>query len=94
MPGVLAASKVHSIVPRSILEVGSTEAIKQIVAGGLGVAVVSAAAAADQIALGKLDILRPPNFALRRMLTRLSLPARQPSPSAAAFDALLDRPQA
>jgi hypothetical protein len=51
---------------------------------------VSAAAAADQIALGKLGILKPRKFAVR-MLTRLSLPARQPSPSAGAFDALLDR---
>jgi DNA-binding transcriptional LysR family regulator len=88
---VLAALKVHRIVPRSILEVGSTEAIKQIVAGGFGLAIVSAAAAADQIALGKLGILKPQNFAVSRSLTRLSLPARQHSPAAAAFDALLDR---
>jgi hypothetical protein len=31
---------------------------------------------------------------VRRMLTRLSLPARQPSAAAAAFDAMLDRPPA
>jgi DNA-binding transcriptional LysR family regulator len=89
---VLAALDAHRIVPRSILEIGSTEAIKQIVAAGFGIAIVSAAAAADQIALGRLVILKPRNFAVRRMLTRLSLPARQPSPPAAAFDALLDRP--
>ena len=87
----LAALEAHHIVPRQILEVGSTEAIKQIVAGGLGVAIVSAAAAADQIALGKLVILRAEGFAVRRMLTRLRLPARQPSAPAAAFDLLLDR---
>jgi DNA-binding transcriptional LysR family regulator len=89
---VLAALDAHRIVPGSILEVGSTEAIKQIVAGGLGIAIVSASAAADQIALGKLNILKPRNFAVHRMLTRLSLRARQPTPAAAAFDALLDRP--
>jgi DNA-binding transcriptional LysR family regulator len=61
-----------------------------VVAGGLGIAIVSAAAAADQIALGKLGILKPRKFAVR-MLTGLSLPAREPSPSAGAFDALLDR---
>jgi DNA-binding transcriptional LysR family regulator len=88
---VLAALDAHHIVPRSILEVGNTETIKQIVAGGLGIAIVSAAAAADQIALGKLVTLKPRDFAVRRMLTRLSRPARQPSSSAAAFDALLDR---
>jgi DNA-binding transcriptional LysR family regulator len=88
----LAALETHHIVPRSILEVGSTEAIKQIVAGGLGIAIVSAAAAADQITLGKLVVLKVRGFTVRRMLTRLSLPARQPSAPAAAFDALLDRP--
>lgn len=87
----LAALEAHHIVPRQILEVGSTEAIKQIVAGGLGVAIVSAAAAADQIALGKLVVLRAEGFAVRRMLTRLRLPARQPSAPAAAFDLMLDR---
>ena len=87
----LAALEAHHIVPRQILEVGSTEAIKQIVAGGLGVAIVSAAAAVDQIALGKLVVLRAEGFAVRRMLTRLRLPARQPSAPAAAFDLLLDR---
>ena len=87
----LAALEAHHIVPRQILEVGSTEAIKQIVAGGLGVAIVSAAAAVDQIALGKLVVLRAEGFAVRRMLTRLRLPARQPSAPAAAFDLMLDR---
>jgi DNA-binding transcriptional LysR family regulator len=88
----LAALESYHLVPRSILEVGSTEAIKQLVAGGLGIAIVSAAAAADQIALGKLVVLRAYGFTVRRMLTRLSLPARQPSAPAAAFDALLNRP--
>jgi DNA-binding transcriptional LysR family regulator len=89
----LTAFETHRITPREILEVGSTEAIKQIVAGGLGVAIVSAAAAADQIALGKLVTIRAEGFAVRRMLTRLRLPARQPSAPAAAFEALLDRPE-
>jgi DNA-binding transcriptional LysR family regulator len=91
---VLAALDAHRIAPRTIMEVGSTEAIKRIVAAGFGIAIVSAAAAADQIALGRLVILQPRNFAVRRMLTRLSLPARQPSAAAAAFDAMLDRPPA
>ena len=91
---VLAALDAHRIVPRTILEVGSTEAIKRIVAAGFGIAIVSAAAAADQITLGRLVILKPRNFVVRRMLTRLSLPARQPSAAAAAFDAMLDRPPA
>ena len=87
----LAALESHRIVPRQILEVGSTEAIKQIVAGGLGIAIVSAAAAADQIALGKLVALSTRDFAVRRQLTRLRLPGRQPSAPAAVFEALLDQ---
>jgi DNA-binding transcriptional LysR family regulator len=91
---VLAALDAHHIVPRSIVEIGSTEAIKQTVAAGFGIAIVSAAAAADQAALGRLVILKPRNFAARRRLTRLSLPGRQPSAPAAAFNALLDQPPA
>jgi DNA-binding transcriptional LysR family regulator len=91
---VLGALEAYSIEPGSLLEVGSTEAIKQIVAGGLGIAIVSAAAAADQIALGKLVVLKVRDFAVRRMLTRLSLPARQPSAAAAAFNRFLDHPPA
>lgn len=85
------------VQPRRTLEVGSTEAIKQLVAAGVGVAVVSAAAAADQIALGRLCVppLRTESggpLTLRRVLSRLRLPGRQPSAAAAAFDALLDHP--
>jgi DNA-binding transcriptional LysR family regulator len=88
---VLNALERHGIVPRAIMEVGSTEAIKQIVASGFGIAIVSAAAAADQLALDKLVALKPRDFAENRMLNRLSLPARQPSAAAQAFNVLLDR---
>jgi DNA-binding transcriptional LysR family regulator len=88
---VLTALEAHRIAPWRTLEVGSTEAIKQIVAGGFGVAIVSAAAAADQLALGRLVVVNVRDLAVRRVLNRLSLPARQPSAPAAAFDALLDR---
>src|SRR5260370_20130560 len=76
---VLAALDAHHIVPRSVLEVGSTEAIKQNVAAGFGIAIVSPAAAADQIALERLGILKPPNFAVRRTLTRPRPPAPHPT---------------
>lgn len=89
---VWAALTGHGIRPRATLEVGSTETVKQVVAAGLGVAVVSEAAAADQLALGTLVELEVRGFAVGRTLTRLSLPDRRPSAAAAAFDALLDRP--
>lgn len=89
---VLAALTAHGVRPRATLEVGSTETIKQVVAAGLGVAIVSAATAVDQLALGTLVALDVRGFAVGRTLTRLSLPDRRPSAAAAAFDALLDAP--
>jgi DNA-binding transcriptional LysR family regulator len=88
---VSQALDAHGVVPRRTLEVGSTEAIKQMVAAGFGIAIVSAGAAADQIALGRLVVVAIRDFTSRRMLNRLSLPGRQPSAPAAAFNALLDR---
>ena len=85
-------SSADGVRPRATLEVGSTETIKQVVAAGLGIALVSAATAVDQLALGTLVTLDVRGFAVSRTLTRLSLPDRQPSAAAAAFDALLDAP--
>jgi len=87
---VAAALATHNIRPRSTIEIGSTEAIKQMVAAGFGVAIVSAAAAADQLALGRVVIVRPSGFAAFRSLMRLSLPGRQLSAATAAFNRLLD----
>jgi DNA-binding transcriptional LysR family regulator len=78
------------VTPPRILEVGSTEAIKQVVAAGLGLAIVSRMAAADQLALGRLSALPVTKTGFTRMLSRLSLHGRRPSPTAAAFDRLLD----
>lgn len=87
---VEAALSRSGIRPGRVLEIGSTEAIKQMVAAGLGVAFVSAASAADQIALGRLKIVPLRGFNLWRMLTRISLPARQPTAAALAFERLLE----
>jgi DNA-binding transcriptional LysR family regulator len=87
---VAAALASRGIQPRSLIEIGSTEAIKQMVAAGFGVAIVSAAAAADQIALGRVAVLRPARFSLYRPLFRLSLPGRLLSAVAIAFSRLLD----
>lgn len=87
---VATALAAAGIVPRRMIEIGSTEAIKQVVAAGLGVAIVSATAASDQIALGRLVRIPLAGLTVSRMLTRLSLPGRQPSAAAARFDAFLD----
>lgn len=87
---VLAALREHGVRSRAWLEVGSTETIKQVVSAGLGIAIVSAATVGDQIALGKLVLLNVRGFSVHRPLSRLRLPDRQSSATAAVFDLLLD----
>jgi DNA-binding transcriptional LysR family regulator len=87
---VASALAAHRLEPRRSIEIGSTEAIKQMVAAGFGVAIVSAAAAADQIALGRLAVVRPRDFVVTRVLMRLGLPGRRHSAATAAFNRLLD----
>lgn len=87
---VLDALASAGITPARLLEVGGTETEKQMVASGFGVAIVSAATARDQIALGRLVVVPIQGFTLRRVLSRLDLPGRQPSAAAAAFGRLLD----
>jgi DNA-binding transcriptional LysR family regulator len=87
---VLAALGAAGIVPAALLEVGSTEMIRQVVLSGLGVAIVSEAAVQDQIAGGALVALHVRGLSVMRMLSRLSLPDRMPSAAAAAFEKLLD----
>jgi DNA-binding transcriptional LysR family regulator len=71
------------------LQLGSTEAIKQAVAAGLGTAIVSRTAAADQLALGRLAVVPLRGMSLERPLSELRLAGRPASPSAREFRALL-----
>ena len=74
----------HGIALKNRLEVGSNEAIKQTVAGGLGLAVLSAHTVVSELALGELVQLGraglPPDPALAR-----GVPARRKRLSAAAL---------
>lgn len=79
-----AACLQAGITPAQLVEVGSTEAIMRMVAAGFGFAVVSAAAAADQLALGKLCRLDT-GASLERRLWRLELPGRAASAAGARF---------
>jgi DNA-binding transcriptional LysR family regulator len=71
------------------MRVGGTEAMKQGVAAGLGLAIVSRAAAADQIALGRIAVLGVPGLVIRRALTRLQLRDRATTPAARELESLL-----
>ena len=73
-----------------ILEVSSNEAIVQVVAAGLGVGIVSSAVVTDQITLGRLVRIKIKGLTIQRMISRLFLKGRQPSPATVAFNRLLD----
>ncbi len=72
------------------IELGSTEAIKQAVIAGLGLAVVSVATVSSEVALGNLAVLDVSELAIQRPLKQLTVSGRPASPALVAFQALLD----
>lgn len=86
---VAAALNTIQICPVRQLEVGSTEAIKQLVASGLGVAIVSVATIRDQMANGTLVIIPVQNLHVERTLWQLSVPGRLANPATIAFNKLI-----
>ncbi len=89
---VMRALRDVGVVPKRRLEVDTAEAIIQLVAAGLGFAVVSRHAAADAIALGRVRVVEVVGLQIRRPLMRLSLLAAGESAAARAFGAFLDSP--
>jgi len=85
-----AALQERGLVAGRTMELGSTEAIKQAVAAGLGLAFVSRAAAADQLALGTVAVVEVRGLRVRRTLTRLALVDRRLSPAVRAFESVLE----
>lgn len=86
---VAAALDTMQICPVRQLEVGSTEAIKQLVASGLGVAIVSVATIRDQMANGTLVIIPVQNMHVERTLWQLSVHGRLANPATIAFNKLI-----
>jgi len=82
----LAAKRIE---PKRSLEIGSTEAIKQAVAAGVGIAIVSAAAIEDQLRLGRLKVVPIKGVQIERTLWQLKCPGRLVSPAAAAFERII-----
>lgn len=79
----------HGIRLGRTMRLGGTEAIKQAVAAGLGLAIVSRAAAADQLTLGRIAVLNVEGLTIRRALTRLELQDRAMTVAAREMQALL-----
>lgn len=85
----------HGITLKNRLEVGSNEAIKQTVAGGLGLAVLSATTVVSELALGELVLLDVVGFPLIRRWHVVYPQGKKLSAAAVAFKAWLfeHRPQ-
>jgi DNA-binding transcriptional LysR family regulator len=86
---VAQALAAHGIEPTRTLEIGSTEAIKQVVAAGVGVSIVSEAAVADQAEQGRLKLIPMQDVTIARSLWRLASPGRVAMPAARAFEKML-----
>jgi DNA-binding transcriptional LysR family regulator len=87
---VLAALRRRRWTPRRTFEVNSTEAIKGLVAAGVGWAVLSTRIVRDELQLGRLKRLEVPDLALRRALSWIRWKARRLGPAAAAFRTLAE----
>jgi DNA-binding transcriptional LysR family regulator len=72
-----------------IMSLGSTEAVKNAVAAGLGVAMVSRLTVDLELSTGRLCALEMPTLRIRRALHLLRLKTKRPSPAIEAFVSLL-----
>ncbi len=78
----------HGITPQRVMDADSVEAIKRIVAAGLGLSIVSRAAIEDMLALRRLVVLEMTDVRITRPLSRLALKRGQTA-AARAFLALM-----
>ncbi|HEU5015431.1 MAG TPA: LysR substrate-binding domain-containing protein [Roseiflexaceae bacterium] len=83
------ALRERGITLKITMELGSTEAIKQVVSAGLGLAIVSEATIALELQAERLAVLDVPELTLGRVLTQLHVVGRPPSRALQAFEALL-----
>jgi DNA-binding transcriptional LysR family regulator len=83
------ALALHGVRLTNPMRVGGTESIKQGVAAGLGLAIVSRAAAADQLAVGKISVLSVNGLVIRRTLAQIKLRGRVPTAAARELELLL-----
>ena len=82
------ALRARGVEARVAMELGSTEAVKQAVAAGLGVSVVSSAAVVQELELGRLVTLDVPDLRIQRTLSRLAVVGRPRSRATLEFLAL------
>lgn len=86
---VEAALEQHGLHVVPVMSLGSTEAIKNAVARGLGVALVSSLTIELELSSGRLVALDLADLLIHRALHLLTLEGKPPSPAAAEFLRLL-----
>jgi DNA-binding transcriptional LysR family regulator len=79
----------RGVEPKRTLEIGSTEAIKQAVAGGLGVSIISSVTTSDQVKLGRLKVVAMRDLRIERTLWQLKVPGQIEIPAATAFERII-----
>lgn len=79
----------HGIPIAPVMSLGSTEAIKNAVAIGLGVAMVSSLTLELELQIGRLCVIPLADLSIRRALHLVTLEGKPPSPAAAEFLRLL-----
>lgn len=86
------ALELRGVRVRRTVRIAGTEAMKQAVASGLGLAFVSRTAAEDQLTLGRIAVVPVEGLVIRRSLVRLKLRRRGGgiSPASRELDSLLD----
>jgi DNA-binding transcriptional LysR family regulator len=90
---VAQALSAQNVEPGRTLEIGSTEAIKQAVAAGVGVSIVSTATIGDQLKLGRLKHIPMRDLRIERTLWQLKAPGRVDIPAASAFERIIRQRQ-
>ncbi|HEX4351484.1 MAG TPA: LysR substrate-binding domain-containing protein, partial [Polyangiales bacterium] len=90
---VEAALASHGLTIRPIMSLGGTEALKNAVRHGLGVAIVSRLTVEHELATGRLAELTFSDLTIRRDLYVITLKGKRQSPAAVAFLTLLRQRQ-
>jgi len=79
------------VSPRQVMEMSGSEAVKRVVAAGLGIAFISRHAVALEVAQKLVDVPDVPQLRFSRPLLLISRKDARPSAAAAAFLELIDR---
>ena len=77
------------VFPSPVMSLGSTEAIKNVVAGGVGLAVVSGLAVERELSSGRLVAIKVEDLVVKRPLHMVRLGGKRKSPAVEAFIRML-----